>query len=161
MPCSRSARSPSVSRARLTYSKPHWVLVRSTASIWSSNSDLASYSSRPIRVLLPSSTEPAVVRRRRSARMSEVSLALAVLHGRLGDPVVGPGSTPFGQPGDGHLGDDVGHGGGGGFHGAGAGHVADGPVPDHSFEGLLTRTELDVGPDGKEHPVTGEDLPAV
>ena len=36
MPCSRSARSPSVSRARLVYSSPRALLVRSTAASWSS-----------------------------------------------------------------------------------------------------------------------------
>jgi hypothetical protein len=42
MPCSRSARSPSVSRARLVKSSPRSRLVRSTASSWSAKIDLES-----------------------------------------------------------------------------------------------------------------------
>src|SRR5215216_3803800 len=56
MPCSRSARRPSIRCARSTSA-------RATSSAISA---FASYSSRPIRVLLPSSTEPAVARRRSS-----------------------------------------------------------------------------------------------
>ena len=37
----------------------------------------------------------------------EVPLALAVLHGRLGEPVVAPGGAPLGDPGGRHLADDV------------------------------------------------------
>src|SRR6478609_7422412 len=51
MPCSRSARRPSVTWAR---------------SSWASSNDFESSSSRPISVDLPSSTEPAVAIRRRS-----------------------------------------------------------------------------------------------
>ncbi len=42
MPCSRSARRPSVSSARLVYSAPIRVEVRSTASSWSSKIDFES-----------------------------------------------------------------------------------------------------------------------
>jgi hypothetical protein len=66
MPCSRSARRPSVSSARFVTSSPRSLLVRSTAASWSSRIDFESYSSRPIIVLFPSSTEPAVANRRMS-----------------------------------------------------------------------------------------------
>jgi hypothetical protein len=66
MPCSRSARSPSVSSARLVYSSPRERDVASTASSWSSKIALESYNSRPMSVDLPSSTEPAVANRSRS-----------------------------------------------------------------------------------------------
>src|SRR5690242_10821306 len=59
MPCSRSARSPSVSSEK-SISPP-----RIADFNWSSYAPLASCSSRPISVLLPSSTLPAVVRRSR------------------------------------------------------------------------------------------------
>lgn len=42
MPCSRSARRPSVSSARLVYSSPRAAETASTASSWSVNSDLVS-----------------------------------------------------------------------------------------------------------------------
>ena len=42
MPCSRSARSPSVSSARLVYSSPRAALTASTAASWSVKSDLVS-----------------------------------------------------------------------------------------------------------------------
>ena len=67
MPCSRSSLRPSVRRLRSTWLKPLRRLVRSMASHWSIKTLLASYSRRPMRVDLPSSTEPAVVKRRRSA----------------------------------------------------------------------------------------------
>ncbi len=66
MRCSRSARRPSVKSARSTYSSPRSRLACSTAASWSSKIALLSSSSRPIRVLFPSSTLPAVVNRSRS-----------------------------------------------------------------------------------------------
>src|SRR5690606_1566233 len=51
------------------------LLARSTASYWSSKTALLSYSSRPISVLLPSSTEPAVAIRRMSLRATARSWA--------------------------------------------------------------------------------------
>src|SRR5450631_973512 len=120
MPCSRSARSPSVTRARLVSDKPNRCEERSTASRLSSNSDLVSYSRRPIIVDLPSSTEPAVenltsslialparARSRRGLGPSEIALLLAILHGRLGELVIGPRRPTLGDPGGGDLGDDV------------------------------------------------------
>src|SRR5664280_2629728 len=61
MPCSRSALSPSVSKERSSSSLPSLFPDWTICSIWSSNIDLLSYRSLPIRVLLPSSTLPAVV----------------------------------------------------------------------------------------------------
>src|SRR5207247_844310 len=67
MPCSRSAASPSTSSAKS--SSPPRVPTRfessSSAASWSSSMSLASYSSRPMRVDLPSSTEPQRMNRRR------------------------------------------------------------------------------------------------
>ena len=60
MPCSRSARRPSVSSARSGASWPRAREVDSTAVSWSSKIALESNSNRPISVDLPSSTEPAV-----------------------------------------------------------------------------------------------------
>src|SRR5687768_5171537 len=141
MPCSRSARRPSVSRARLVYSWPRWTLARSTDASWSSKMALESYSSRPIRVLLPSSTEPAVASR--SSSTLEIPFLLAVLHRRLGEPVVGPGGASLGDAGGGHLGDDLGDSSGRRFHRPGAVHVADGPVTDGGFVRLLAGLGLD------------------
>ncbi len=65
MPCSRSAASPSTSSAKSISPPcvPHFLLSASIAASWSSNSIFDSYSSRPISVLLPSSTEPQVMKR--------------------------------------------------------------------------------------------------
>src|SRR6202035_5421625 len=111
MPCSRSARRPSVTRARLVSDKPSRCEDRSTASRLSSNRDLVSYRRRPIIVDLPSSTEPAVenltssliallaARSGRGLRPSEIALLLAILHRRLGEIVVGPPRSPLRGPG--------------------------------------------------------------
>ena len=60
MPCSRSARKPSVSNARSTLPSALDLLLRSKASSWSTRIFLLSYNKRPIKVLFPSSTLPAV-----------------------------------------------------------------------------------------------------
>src|SRR6185369_5823504 len=109
MPCSRSARRPSVSSARFVYSSPRERDVASTASSWSEKMAFESYSSRPISVDLPSSTEPAVAKRRRSICrccgvsstevMLEVPLTLAVFHGRLAHLVVAAGRPALGDAG--------------------------------------------------------------
>ena len=52
----------------MVYSSPRAALTASTASNWSVNRLLVSYSSRPINVDLPSSTLPAVANRNRSIR---------------------------------------------------------------------------------------------
>src|SRR3954447_20801823 len=163
MPCSRSARRPSVTRARSRPSPPRFAVDRARASSWSSKRALVSCSKRPISVLLPSSTEPAVVKRSRSVMMappargggpppvsmvrgpgptgpstrSKIPLALAVLHGRLREPVVGAGGTSLGHPAGGRLGHDLLGGDGVGPHGAGARHVADRAVAHRLEERLL------------------------
>ena len=64
MPCSRSAVSPSVKSERSSPRAPRRARrSRATAASWSASRPLASSSRRPISVLLPSSTEPAVMKR--------------------------------------------------------------------------------------------------
>ena len=63
MPCSRSDRSPSVSKARSVYSSPRLAEVASMEASWSSKMPFESNSRRPMRVDLPSSTDPAVAMR--------------------------------------------------------------------------------------------------
>src|SRR4051794_1229877 len=63
MPCSRSARSPSVSSARFMPSSPRSFVECSSASSVSSKICFESYSNRPMSVDLPSSTDPAVAKR--------------------------------------------------------------------------------------------------
>jgi hypothetical protein len=60
MPCSLSAISPSVNKERSTKSSPLRRLELSTASSLSFVTDFVSYNNRPISVLFPSSTLPAV-----------------------------------------------------------------------------------------------------
>src|SRR5215470_2576944 len=107
---------------------------------------LESYSSRPMSVDLPSSTEPAVARRRSVAiriprssrkRSSEVPLPLAVFHPGLRDPVVGAGGAALGQPGHRGLGYHLGDRSGKRFHASGAGDVADGAEPHSLLDDLL------------------------
>src|SRR6266496_2253535 len=74
MPCSRSASRPSVSKDRSTSSCPRLLEVRATAASWSPGMALVSCRSRPISVLLPSSTLPAVMKR--STPRSSVCRAL-------------------------------------------------------------------------------------
>src|SRR5687768_4352379 len=100
------------------------MLDASTASSWSSKIDFESCSRRPMSVDFPSSTEPAVANRSSSMTGLEVALALAVLHGGFRELVVGPGGAPLGDPGDGHLGQDLDHVGGRRPHRAGTRHVA-------------------------------------
>jgi hypothetical protein len=84
MPCSRSARRPSVSESQFAAVARDPAFL--TASSWSSYRLLLSCSSRPISVDLPSSTLPAVVNRSRpeilfrGRPMLEVPLALLQLH---------------------------------------------------------------------------------
>jgi hypothetical protein len=60
MPCSRSAIRPSVNKDKSKKFNPLRFEADSNASILSLVIDFVSYKSRPINVLLPSSTEPAV-----------------------------------------------------------------------------------------------------
>src|SRR4051812_30006295 len=103
MPCSRSARSPSVSRDRS--SSPSRPL---RSAYWSARIALESCRRRPMSVDLPSSTEPAVARRRRVAIEEvveglEVPGDLAVLHRRLRHAIVGAGLAALGHVGGGDL----------------------------------------------------------
>src|SRR4051794_29395114 len=165
MPCSRSARRPSVSRERSSApSRP------CRSSSWSARIAFASCRSRPIRVDLPSSTEPAVARRSRPERAIEprplplpleVPGNLAVLHRGLADAVVGARLAALGDLGRRDLGDDVVQGGRGRRHRAGAAHVADRAVANARAERLLALDELDEGRQRVEHPVAPEDLALV
>src|SRR3954471_17598795 len=162
MPCSRSARRPSVRRDRSSEpSRP------CRSSSWSARIAFASCSRRPISVDLPSSTEPAVARRSRSERATEapwplplpleVAGNLAVLHGGLADAVVGAGLAALGDLRRGDLGHHVVQGGRGRGDRAGAAHVADRAVADARVERLLALDELDEGRQRVEHPVAAED----
>ncbi len=86
IPCSRSARKPSVRNASSNPSRD----TRRTASIWSSYSVFVSCSNRPISVDLPSSTLPAVVNRSSSGPRSRASIVKSTL------PF---SSTPWSLPG--------------------------------------------------------------
>src|SRR6476661_2987549 len=182
MPCSRSARRPSVSRARSAASRPRSRLTRSTASSWSARTDLVSWSRRPTRVDLPSSTEPAVASRSRSCRtvcgmprgwlrragaasyvvvISEVPLLLAVLHGGLRQAVVGAGRAPLGDPGGRDLADHLGHVNGIRLDRAGAAHVTHRPVAHSAPLDALALARAAPPAGGEPHPVAGEHLPLV
>src|SRR3954452_686661 len=117
-----------------------------------------------MRVDLPSSTEPAVAKRRSSISSraaSEVALALAVLHRSLGEAVVGAGRAAFGQPRDGDLGDDLVVGRRRRLDRAGDRHVADGAVADADPLHLLALARRRVRTDGEPHAVALEDLTLV
>src|SRR3954467_4176871 len=165
MPCSRSARRPSVRRERSSAPSRPW-----RSSSWSARIALASWSRRPISVDLPSSTEPAVARRSRSERAIvprplplplEVAGNLALLHRGLADAIVGARLAALGDLRAGDLGDDVVQRGRGRRDGAGAAHVADRAVPDARAERLLAVDELHVGRQRVEHAVAAEHLALV
>src|SRR3954454_6325485 len=118
MPCSRSESRPSVSSARSMVSSPRRALTSAMCASWSARISLESYSSRPISVDLPSSTDPHVTRRTSPPAAwacagviggppLEVPLPLAVLHRGLRHPVVGAGLAALGDPRGGDLGDDL------------------------------------------------------
>src|SRR3954462_402489 len=164
MPCSRSARRPSVRRERSSEpSRP------CRSSSWSARIAFASWSRRPISVDLPSSTEPAVARRSRSDRATdaapcpllplplEVAGNLAVLHGGLADAVVGARLAALGDLRRGDLGHDVVQGGRGRGDRAGAAHVADRAIADARVERLLAFDQLHEGRQRVEDPVAAED----
>src|SRR3954449_6840414 len=168
MPCSRSARRPSVRRERSRApSRP------CRSSSWSARIALASWSRRPMSVDLPSSTEPAVARRSRSERATEpnswplrplpleVAGNLAVLHRGLADPVVGARLAALGDLRGGDLGDGRVELRGGRGDGARAAHVADGPVAHARGERRLAVDQLDVGRQRVEHPVAPEHIALV
>src|SRR2546423_5007073 len=140
IPCSRSASSPSVSSDRSMVSWPRFCDARATAASWSSKMARVSCSSRPISVLLPSSTLPAVMKRstpRSSVAvvlrsisprsvMLEVAFLLAPLHGRFRSLVVHAGRASLGDGGQRRFGDDLGGSRRHGFDRAGTADVAHG-----------------------------------
>src|SRR2546429_3284562 len=160
MPCSRSARRPSVSSERSIAPLPlRRRLACATCSSWSARTALESKSSRPISVDLPSSTEPAVASRRVVAL--EVAGNLAVLHRGLADAVVGARLAALGDPGARDLDDDVLERGRRRLDRARAAHVAHRAVAHRRAERVLAGQALDVVGDGVEHPVAAEDLALV
>src|SRR5262245_44030820 len=175
MPCSRSASSPSVSRERSISSWPRLREARATAASWSSKTARVSCSSRPIRVLLPSSTLPAVMKRRTprsstscdrrsispSSATLEIPFLLAPLHRDLGGPVVHARRAALGDRGDGGLGGDLGGGAGRGFDRAGAAHVADGAEAHRELLDLLAfARRRDLG-HRDEQPASAHDVSPV
>src|SRR3954451_21069861 len=137
MPCSRSARSPSVRRDRSRWPLPLRACdAAAMCSSWSARIDFASYSSRPISVDLPSSTEPAVARRRVSTSL-EVAGNLAVLHRGLARAVVRARLAPLRDPRGGDLGDDLVEGRRPRGDRPRAAHVADRAVADPLREDVL------------------------
>src|SRR6188472_1205036 len=165
IPCSRSARRPSVRRARFTYPSPRRSLVASTCSSWSTMTCFESKSSRPSRVDLPSSTEPHVTRRRSSVPSAvnglEVADTLPVLHRGLREAVVGARLAPLRDPRRRDLADDLVNRRCARTDTAGAGHVAHGAEADGLRERLLVRISLDELRGRVEHPVPLEHLTLV
>src|SRR6476620_1943549 len=132
-------------------------------SSWSTRICFVSKSSRPMRVDLPSSTEPAVTRRSSSVSRNslEVANALPVLHRGLGDAVVRAGLAALGDARRRNLGDDRIDRPGLADDAAGARHVADGAEANGRGERLLVREALDEIGDGVEHAVALEHLALV
>src|SRR5690242_5843799 len=147
MPCSRSAVRPSVSSDRSISSSPFLRAERSSAATWSAGTTPASYRSRPISELLPSSTLPAVVKRRRppscALDMSEIPGLLALFHGGLGRLVVEARGTALADTRLHRLGDDGMDIGGVGLHRQGAGDVADGAEAHHAGLDAVVGPKID------------------
>src|SRR5947209_13758167 len=124
---------------------------------------------------LPSSTEPAVAKRRSSAitprpllafarpmpTPSEVALLLPVFHARLADAVVRSGRAALCEAGGGDLEDDVVDGRGRRLHATGAGGIADGAEAHLRLEHVLAVLRRDERPDGEQHAVAAEHLAVV
>src|SRR6202034_708920 len=91
----------------------------------------------------------------------EVTLALAVFHRRLGDPIVRAGLPALGDPGRGDLGDHLFERLRARADGARAGHVTDGPVANGLSERLLTVDQLDELRVRVQHPVAREHVALV
>src|SRR3954470_5493861 len=134
MPCSRSASNPSVSNDKSMPVCPRRWLDFSMEDSWSSNMALVSYSNRPINVLFPSSTLPALLKRSMPvstgemfsiADTLEISFLFAQLHGRLGSLIIHSGSAALRYPGHRRLGDDFCRRCGNGLHWTRARHVPD------------------------------------
>src|SRR5204862_4437334 len=139
----------------------------------SSRTCAESYSTRPVRSLLPSSTDPAVATRSSVAGWAgagasgpwplplEVATPLAVLHGGLGHSVVGARLAALCHARGGDLGHHLLERCRARLDAARAGHVADRAVADVGLERLLPVDQLDVGAERVEHPVAAEHLAAV
>src|SRR5947207_1518480 len=109
---------------------------------------------------LPSSTEPHVTMRSRSAccAASEIADTLAVLHRGFGEAVIGARLAALGHAGRRDLVDDLADRRRVADHAARARHVADGAETHRRAEQLLAVHPLDVVAAGVEHPVALEDL---
>src|SRR5258708_13793933 len=126
-----------------------------------------SCSSRPISVLLPSSTLPAVMKRstpRSSAAvalrsisprsvMLEVAFLLAPLHGRFRGLVVHARRASLGDRRQRRFGDDLGRRRRHGFHGAGAADVPYGAEAHRQFFHCFPATRRSVLPPRTQPPV--------
>src|ERR1700722_1360525 len=179
MPCSRSARRPSVTKDRSTSPRPRPSDAVSIAVSWSSKSWRVSKRSRPMRVLFPSSTDPMVAKRRRSIVSTpssgppaggepgnvvmglEVPLTLAVFHRGLREAVVGPGCSALGDPGRRDLTNDLLNRVGGGAHRTRAGGVADGAKAHRFLADFLAGLRAHPLADGQQHAVALDHLSLV
>src|SRR5215467_6235264 len=175
MPCSRSASRPSVRSERSMPSWPRFCDARATAASWSSNTARVSCKRRPISVLFPSSTLPAVMKRRtpRSSAngdsrsilsgcaISEIPLLLAPLHGDLGSPIVHAGRPALGHLGQNRLGDDLGGGSGQRFDRTGARDVTDRAEAHREFLHFFAFARRSDAGHGNEQPAPADDGPAV
>src|SRR3954469_17757769 len=132
-------------------------------SSWSTRICFVSKSSRPISVDLPSSTEPAVTRRRSSVSRSslEVANAFPVFHRGFADAVVGAGLAALGDVRCRDLVHDLVDRRRVAYNTAGARHVADRAEADVRAERLLVREALDELRDRVEHPVAAEHVALV
>src|SRR6476659_1917719 len=132
-------------------------------SSWSTRICFVSKSSRPIRVDLPSSTEPAVTRRQSSVSRNslEVANALPIFHRGFADPVVGARLPALGDARRGDLGHDSVDRRRVADDAAGTRHVTDRAEADVRRERLLVREALDEVGDRIQHPVALEDLALV
>src|SRR5215471_6633993 len=132
-------------------------------SSWSTKICFVSKSSRPIRVDLPSSTEPHVTRRRSSVdwAASEVANALPILHRGLAEAIVGACLSALGDPRRRDLLHDLLDRRRARLDAAGASHVADGAEAHRGDEGVLALHPLDVRRDRVQHPVAPEHLALV
>src|SRR4051794_4074630 len=131
-------------------------------SSWSTKICFVSKSSRPIRVDLPSSTEPHVTRRRRSVLWAlEIANALPVLHRGLAEAIVGAGLAALRDARRRDLLHDRLDRGRGRLDASGTGHVADGAEADGGDERLLALHALDVLGGRVQHSVAAEHLALV
>src|SRR6185312_9989037 len=130
IPCSRSARRPSVSSARSISPASLFLLCFSSAASWSVRMLLLSYSNRPMRVLFPSSTLPAVMNRSKSILKLKVTVLFSVFHGGFGHLVVYARLAAFAGACSRYFTDDIFDGRSRRLHRRSACHVPDGTIPD-------------------------------